>query len=65
MLLTAENLEGITQCLQDIEQVYKKGSYSAASMEWPEKFPVVSNDGYSLGDIIFFEGKWVFSPAEC
>jgi hypothetical protein len=32
-------------------------------MEWPEKFPVVSDDGYSLGNIIF-EDEWVFESHE-
>lgn len=59
--LTQTNLEGIIECIKGINEVYRKGHTGKAFMEWPEKFPVVADDGYSLGDIIF-EDEWVFVP---
>lgn len=61
--LTIKNLEGITECLKGINDLYSKGHQGPAFMEWPEKFPVVSDDGYSLGNIIF-EDEWVFESHE-
>jgi hypothetical protein len=61
--LTQDNLEGIAECLKGINQVYTQGHTGKAFMEWPEKFPVVADDGYSLGNIIF-EDEWVFVAHE-
>lgn len=61
--LTQDNLEGIAECLKDIKQVYEKGHTGKAFMEFPEKFPVESDDGYSLGNIVF-DGEWVFVSHE-
>lgn len=61
--LTVRNLEGIAECLKGVQEIYIKGHSGKAFMEWPEKFPVVADDGYSLGDIVFAD-EWVFEAAE-
>lgn len=61
--LTVKNLEGVLECLKGLKDLYAKGHSGPAFMEWPEKFPVVSDDGYSLGTFIF-EDEWVFEANE-
>lgn len=62
--LNVKNLEGIAEVLKEINSLFAMGQKGAVFLEWPEKFPVVADDGYSLGNIIFDDEEWTFESHE-
>lgn len=58
--LTSESLQGLRDTVTAISKLDAMGSSTGVYIEWPERFPVVSSDGYSLGNIYREENDWVF-----
>lgn len=62
--LTQDNLEGILDLLKDINTLHTKQQRTKAFIEFPKSFAVTSDDGYSLGEIVFEDIEFVFVTAE-
>jgi hypothetical protein len=62
--LSQDNLDGILYQLTNLNALYEKQHTAKAFIEFPEKFEVTSDDGYSLGAIVFEETEFVFVAAE-